>query len=138
MKKAVFMVIISLALQGFSQVKSGVYETKKTLDFEWVEGKQVGETYVYGKSLLLHITETGFRVYKKHTDTGKSFPFIYIGITSEGYYAYAVPFGDRFEMKDDLAVLFYNFNNETGWYQNSTEYRDLEYLRKHPDLSIKE
>lgn len=138
MKKAIFIVIISLALQGFSQIKSGVYETKQTIDFEWVDGEQVGEAYEYSKVILLHITETGFRVYKKHTDTGKSFPFIYMGITPDEWHVYAVPFGDRFEMKDDLAVLFHDFDDDTGWYRSTTEWRDLEYISSMPILDYEE
>jgi hypothetical protein len=132
MKKAIFLVIISLSLQGFSQVKTGVYQSNVSLDFEWNEGVQVGDGNVYNKPLLLHITNTGFRVYKKPNDTGNSYPIIYIGKDDEGFHIYAVPFGDRFEIDGETAVLFYNFDSSTGWYQNSIEYRDLEYISNVP------
>tara|TARA_R100001594_G_scaffold112134_1_gene147005 strand:- start:376 stop:798 length:423 start_codon:yes stop_codon:yes gene_type:complete len=133
MKKAIFLVIIFLALQGFSQVESGVYSVKETIDFEWDNGKETS-SYIYNKGSLMHITECGFRIYKKHSDTGASFPLVYIGLDSDGYYCYAVPFGDRFEINKDIAVLFYNFNNETGWYESSTEWRGLEYISNVPIL----
>lgn len=139
MKKAIFLVIISLALQGFSQVKTGVYKSDVSINFEWDKGIQMGDPYIYDKPLLLHITTTGLRVYKKHSDTGRSYSMIYMGEDEDGYHIYAVPFGDRFEINsDDTAVLFYNFDNETGWYQNSIEYRDLEYISNVPILDYEE
>jgi|TARA_R100000084_G_C4647655_1_gene147731 hypothetical protein len=138
MKKAIFLVIVSLALQGFSQVESGVYKAVEVLNFEWDNGIQVGDPYSSDYQDLIHITDNGFRAYKKHLDTGNSYPMIYIGLDKEGYHTYAVPFGDRFEMKDDFAVFFYNFNNETGWYMNSTEWRGLEYISNVPILDYEE
>jgi len=38
------------------------------------------------------------------------------------------------EVSGDMAVLFYNFNNETGWYKSSTEWRGLEYISNVPIL----
>ena len=135
MKKTIFLVIISLALQGFSQIKTGVYSSEMSINFEWAEGIQQGDSYVYNEPLLLHVTDNGLRVYKKHGDTGQSYSMIYMGKDSDDYYTYAVPFGDRFEIKNgDMAVLFYNFDNETGWYQNSIEYRGLEYISNVPIL----
>tara|TARA_R100000808_G_scaffold24739_1_gene57958 strand:- start:405 stop:821 length:417 start_codon:yes stop_codon:yes gene_type:complete len=134
MKKVIFLVIISLALQGFSQVKSGVYKINETLDFTWKNGEQVGDAYLSNEPFLMHIADNGFRIYRKHADTGNSYPMVYMGLDPDGYHIYAVPFGDRFEMKDDIAVFFFNFNNDTGWYESSTEWRGLEYVSKVPIL----
>ena len=133
MKKAFFFVFILLSFQGFAQVKTGVYSVNETVDFEWSNGEQVGD-YTSNSVNLIHITDWGFRIYKQSNDTGNSFSSIYIGVDSHGYHCYAVPFGDRLEVGEDLAVLFYNFNNKTGWYENSTEWRGLEYISNVPIL----
>ena len=138
MKKLIFLAIISLALQGFSQVKSGVYKVTESFDYEWNNGVQDGDVYVYSEPMFIHITETGFRVYMKHGDTGYSYPLVYIGKDPDGYETYAVPFGDKFEVNGNVAVLFYNFNNDTGWYENSTEWRGLEYVSNIPILDYEE
>tara|TARA_R100001443_G_scaffold93251_1_gene99819 strand:+ start:432 stop:848 length:417 start_codon:yes stop_codon:yes gene_type:complete len=138
MKKAIFLVIVSLTLQGFSQVKSGVYKAVEVLNFEWDNGIQVGDPYYSEYQDFIHITDNGFRAYKKRLDTGNSYPMIYIGLDKEGYHTYAVPFGDRFEIKGDFAVFFYNFDNETGWYMNSIEWRGLEYISNVPILDYEE
>ena len=111
MKKMIFLVILSLSLQGFSQVKSGVYRISEALNFEWDNGNPDGDVYSYDGPMFIHITETGFRVYLKRGDVGMSYPLVFIGKSSDGYYTYAVPFGDKFEIKNDVAVLFYDFNN---------------------------
>ena len=67
-----------------------------------------------------------------------SYPLVFIGKSSDGYYTYAVPFGDKFEIKNDVAVLFYDFNNDTGWYDSSTEWRGLEYVSNMPILDDEE
>lgn len=133
MKKAFFFVFILLSFQGFTQVKTGVYSVNETVNFEWSEGEEIN-SYISEGSRLMHITDWGFRIYRKHKDTGNSFPAIYIGLDSDGYHCYAVPFGDRLEVSGDMAVLFYNFNNETGWYESSTEWRGLEYISNVPIL----
>jgi len=138
MKKTIFLAIILLTLQGFSQITSGVYKSNETLDFTWSEGEQVGDAYVSENAGLLHITTNGFRVYKKHSDTGNSYPLIYMGLDSDGFHIYAAPPGDRFEVKNDFAVLFYNFNNDTGWYEGSIEWRGLEYICDSPILNYED
>ena len=67
-------------------------------------------------------------------ETGMSYPLIYMGKSSDGYYKYAVPFGDKLEINGDVAVLFYDFNNTTGWYYSSREWRGLEYISNTPIL----
>ena len=138
MKKTFFLVIILLSFQGFSQVQSGVYSVGETVSYEWDEGLPIGDGYEYSQKFLIHITNNGFRIYQKPNDTGTSFSLIYIGTTKDNYYVYAVPPGDRFEIGDNLAVHFYNFDNETGWYQSSTEWRDLEYISNVPILDYEE
>ena len=135
MKNLFFLMFVFFTCQVWSQVKTGVYKSEISMEFQWDEGVQIGSSNIYNDSLLLHITQTGFRVYKKEGDTGNSYPLIYIGQDSEGFNIYAVPFGDRFEMKeDDIAVLFYNFDDTTGWYQSSIEYRSLSFLYEDPIL----
>ena len=133
MKKLFCLIFILFAYQGWSQIKTGVYKSELIIDFEWNEGVEVG-SHIYNDSLLLHITENGFRVYKKEGDTGNSYPMIYIGQDSEEFHIYAVPFGDRLEINDNIAVLFSDFDNETGWYQSSREYRSLSFLYEKPQL----
>ena len=140
MKKAIFLVIISLTLQGFSQVRSGVYKGTERVEFMWKNGEQDGDTYYSESSFLLHITNNGFRAYKKPLDTGNSWPIIYIGKDRDGYETYAVPFGDRLEWSPerDVAILFYDFDNETGWYQKSIEWHGLEYISNVPILEYED
>ena len=138
MKKAIFLVIVSLTLQGFSQVESGVYKVQETYRFIFEEGVEIENTFASTKPMFLHISNNGFRVYTKNTDTGNSYPLIYIGTMDDGFESYAVPFGDRFEMKDDFAVLFQGFDNSTGWYTESIEWRGLEYISNVPILDYEE
>ena len=138
MKKAIFLVIISLALQGFSQIRSGVYFTNDVLDFKFVDGEQDGKAMVCSKDTYIHITETGFRLYGQKGDTGESFSLVYMGLDSDGYEVYAVPDGARLEYKDGFLVLFYNFDNDTGWYKNSTEFHDIVYLNNSPNLNYED
>ena len=138
MKKAIFLVIVSLTLQGFSQVESGVYKVQETYRFIFEEGVEIENTFGSTKPMFLHISNNGFRVYTKNTDTGNSYPLIYIGTMDDGFESYAVPFGDRFEMKDDFAVLFQGFDNSTGWYTESIEWRGLEYVSNVPILDYEE
>jgi hypothetical protein len=134
MKKAIFMVIISLSLQGFSQFDSGVYKISRTLKFTWENGEQKPGAQEYENSLYLHIASNGYRVYKDNGDVGDSYSTIYVGLDEDGYHIYAVPNGDRFEITDDMGVLFYNFDYNTGWYRNSIEYRGLDYIHNVPIL----
>lgn len=134
MKRAVFMVILSLALQGFSQIKSGVYHTDQSYKYSFIDGKQDGGPYFRNGDIYIHITDNGFRIYKQEGDTGNSYPLVYMNKDNEGYQVYAVPPGGRLEFKDDFMVMFYNFDDDTGWYQNSTEWHKLKYIRKGPEL----
>ena len=138
MKKTIFLVIISLTLQGFSQIKSGVYFTKEVLDFKFIDGQQDGKAMTNPDETYVHITEAGFRIYGQKGDTGESFSLIYMGLDNDGYHVYAVPDGDRLEYSDGFLVLFYNFDNDTGWYRNSTEFHDLVYVGDKPDLKYEE
>ena len=133
MKKLCCLIFILFICQSYSQVKTGVYQSELLINFEWSEGVEIG-SHIYNEPLLLHITDNGFRVYKKEGDTGSSYPMIYIGQDSEGFHVYAVPFGDRLEINDDIAIFFSNFDNDTGWYQSSSEYRSLEFLYEKPKL----
>ena len=134
MKNLFCLMFIVFTYQAWSQVKTGVYKSEMILEYQWEDGVQVGDTYQYRDPLLLHITENGYRVFKKEGDTGNSFPLIYIGQDADEYHVYAVPFGDRFEINDSMAVLFYNFDDTTGWYQSSIEYRSLRFLYEKPLL----
>ena len=134
MKKIVFLAIIFLTLQGFSQVKSGVYKVSYIYDYTWVEGEQDGNGFVEDSSSLIQITENGFRSYKKDTDTGEVFSLMYMGVMDDGFHSYAIPTTIRLEIKDDLAVMFYDFDTETGWFGKSKEFRGLEYLSEMPIL----
>ena len=91
MKKTIFLVIISLTLQGFSQIKSGVYFTKEALDFKFKDGEQDGEVIINPSETYIHITKTGFRLYGQKGDTGESFSLIYMGLDNDGYDVYAIP-----------------------------------------------
>ena len=138
MKRAIFLVIIFLSFQGFSQVESGVYITNEVYDFVFLDGEQVGPpNHNYGDTYI-HVLENGFRIYKKEGDTGESYPLVYMGMDNFGYQIYAVPFGNRLEFKDNFMVLFYQFNNNSGWYERSSEYHNLKYLRKEPILIYEE
>tara|TARA_R100000655_G_scaffold94544_1_gene136028 strand:+ start:330 stop:749 length:420 start_codon:yes stop_codon:yes gene_type:complete len=134
MKKMIFLAILFLSLQGISQIGTGVYQSSESIDYEWSNGEQTGDVYIYSEPMFIHISETGFRVYMNQWETGMSYPFIYMGKSSDGYYVYAVPFGDKLEINEDVAVLFYNFNNTTGWYDSSREWRGLEYISNTPIL----
>ena len=59
MKKAIFLVIVSLTLQGFSQVESGVYKVQETYRFIFEEGVEIENTFASTKPMLLHISSNG-------------------------------------------------------------------------------
>ena len=137
MQKEIFMVILSLSFQGFSQIKSGVYLTQEIYDFVFIDGEQLGNPKQSSKDTYLHITDNGFRIYTQEGDTGESYSLVFMGVDNTGYNIYAVPLGNRLEFKDDFMVMFHNFDNETGWYGNSTEWHKLKYVRKEPKLEYK-
>ena len=59
---------------------------------------------------------------------------MYMGVMDDGFHSYAIPTTIRLEIKDDLAVMFYDFDTETGWFGKSKEFRGLEYLSEMPIL----
>ena len=136
MKKTIFLAIIFLTLQGFSQsFKNGVYKVNKVVEFTWNEEHTEVEPYEYEREYLFQITDSGFRWYYQSDDTGESYSIMYIGVMKDGYDSFAVNPSSRLEIKDELAVLYFDFNGQTGWFESSIEFRDLEYLSKKPILS---
>ena len=135
MKKTIFLAIILLTLQGFSQnVKNGVYKVGEVIMYEWNEEQTEAESFVYERDYFFHITDNHFRWYYQSDDTGDVYNIMYIGVMEDGFDAFAVPFESRLEIKDELAVLYFDFDRDTGWFKSSLEFKDLEYFSKRPIL----
>ena len=134
MRKTVFFVIIILTLQGFSQVEKGVYTSKAMYEYEFNNGEQIGGGLSLKENTYIHFGECGFRVYVGSKDAGNTFPSVYVGKTEDGYEMYGLYPDDRAEYKDNNLYIFYNFNDDSGYYDSSTEFHGLEYIGGVPDL----
>ena len=134
MKKVILFVITALALQGFSQVENGVYTSKSMYEYEFESGKMISGGLTVEDNTFIHFSDCGFRVYVGSKDAGNTFPSIYIGETADGFEMYGVYPDDRAEFKDDNLYIFFNFNETTGYYDSSTEFHDLKYIGRVPDL----
>tara|TARA_R100001594_G_scaffold32965_2_gene61209 strand:- start:631 stop:1050 length:420 start_codon:yes stop_codon:yes gene_type:complete len=139
MRKAIFLVIISLALQGFSQdLNNGIYLSNECNIYTWEDGKIVKGTKMDDGQTYIHVTDLGFRVFMGPGQTGETFPSIYMGKDSDGYDIWGTYPDDRTEYRNNTLIMFYNFDVEQGYYTKSMELSGMNYLRENPNLEYEE
>ena len=134
MKKMIFIMLITLSFQGMAQIESGVYASNEFYNYTFNNGKSIDGGLVDTETTYIHVEENAFRVYFGEKDAGKTYHHMYIGKTGDGFEMYGVSRGDRMEYKDGVLLLFYNFNNETLYYDNSVEFHNLTYIGRKPNL----
>ena len=139
MRKAIFLVIISLALQGFSQdLTNGIYSSDECNVYTWKDGEITEGVSLDDDVTYIHVTDLGFRIFMGPGQTGETFPSIYMGKDVDGYEVWGTYPDDRTEYRNNTLIMFYNFDREQGYYTKSMEFTGMEYLRNNPDLQYEE
>ncbi len=134
MKKIIFIMLISLSLQGLAQIKSGVYCSNKMYEYSFINGQYDSGGLSGDEITYIHIEDYAFRIYTNPIDAGETYHSVYIGKTRDGYDMYGVSPGERMEYKDGKLIIFYNFNYETLYYDNTVEFHNLEFINRMPNL----
>ena len=133
------MVIISLALQGFSQqLENGVYVSNTYCQFYWDDGHIVDSGSLTKEDTYIHVTDYGFRIFQGPAQTGETYPSIYMGLDSDGFDIWGTYPDDRIEFRNNTLILLYEFDVEQGYYTKSMEMRNMEYLSDTPNLVYEE
>ena len=135
MKKIIFIMLITLSFQGIAQIESGVYTSNEFYKYNFENGEVISGGLIDDNTTYIHIEENAFRIYSQESDAGTTHHCVYIGETKDGYEMYGVSKGDRMEYKDGLFLLFYDFNNETLYYDSSIELHNLKYKSRKPNLN---
>ena len=125
MKNTIFLMLLALSFQGFAQIDSGVYTSNETWTFEWEdEGYEDNGGLIDEDPFFIEFSDYGLRLYMKEGDVGEMFPAMYVK-NMDGWEIYCIHPDERLEYKDGHIVWFYNFNDETGYYKNSTEFKNV-------------
>ena len=129
MKNAIFLMLITLSFQGLAQISSGVYTSNETWSFEWdKEGYEVDGTLMDEEPFFIDFSDHGFRIYLEEGDVGDMYPLMYV-TERDGWEVYSVYPDEKMKYKDGHMVWFYNFNNETGYYKYSTEFKNIKKVK---------
>lgn len=134
MKKMIFIMLVALSFQGVAQIENGVYTSSEFYKYSFDSGQVVSGGFVSDEITYIHIEDNAFRLYSQEWDAGTTHHCVYIGKTKDGFEMYGVSKGDRMEYKDGLFLLFYDFNNETLYYDSSLEFHNLKYKERKPNL----
>ena len=126
--------LITLSFQGVAQIDNGVYIANSMKEHTFVDCEYADTQVITQAEFYVHVSDCAYRVYSGERDAGQTFAYTYIGITKDGYEMYGVSPDDRLEFKDNELTLFFNFNNESGCYDNSIVYDNLKYHTSIPDL----
>lgn len=134
MKKIIFIMLISLSFQGMAQIENGVYKSNSMKEHSFIDCEYISTKIITQAEFYIHISDCAFRVYSSERDAGQTYPYVYIGVTKDGYEMYGASPDDRLEYKDGELTLFYNFSNASGCYDTSIVYDNLQYHTSVPDL----
>jgi hypothetical protein len=129
MKNTIFLMLLALSLQGFAQIKSGVYTSDETWVFKWDDqGYEDDGILMDEEPFFIEFNDYGFRLYMQEGDVGEMFPAMYVK-SMDGWDIYCVHPDERMEYKDGHMVWFYDFNSSTGYYNNSTEFKNMKRVK---------
>jgi len=121
--------LLALSLQGFAQIKSGVYTSDETWVFKWDDqGYEDDGILMDEEPFFIEFNDYGFRLYMEEGDVGEMFPAMYVK-SMDGWDIYCVHPDERMEYKDGHMVWFYDFNSSTGYYNNSTEFKNMKRVK---------
>jgi len=121
--------LLALSLQGFAQIKSGVYTSNETWSFKWDEdGYEESGTLMDEDPFFIEFNKYGFRLYMEEGDVGTMYPAMFVK-NEDDWDIYCVYPDERMEYKDGHLVWFYDFNSSTGYYNNSTEFKNIKKVK---------
>jgi len=125
MKKLFFLILLTFSFQVFSQIEPGIYTSNETWSFKWDENGYEDDGKLMDKEpFFIEFNDCGLRLYVKEGDVGEMFPAMYIK-NMDGWEVYCIHPDERLEYKDGHIMWFFNFNDETGYYTNSTEFKNV-------------
>ena len=129
MKNTIFLMLLALSLQGFAQMDPGVYTSNETWYVNWTdEGLENHGDLVDEEPFFIEVRDHGFRIYNKEGDSGSMYSAMYVK-NMDGWEVYSVYPDERMEYKDGHLIWFYNFNNSTGYYERSTEFKNIKRVK---------
>ena len=129
MKKLFFLILLTFSFQVFSQIEPGIYTSNETWSFKWDEnGYEDGGKLMDKEPFFIEFNDYGFRIYMKEGNVGKMYPAMYVK-NMDGWEVYSVYPDERLEYKDGHILWFFNFNDDTGYYMNSTEFKNVKKVK---------
>ena len=132
MRKAIFILLVTLTFQGSAQVKEGYYKSTHSVYLDYDSVGNVIESRTYEDATLLHIKNNGFRVLYEIHNWGVFYPWMFIKQAHDGNYLYTVYEEDacKINIEKGYFLYYYDFNDTTGFYNKGLNYINLKYIHE--------
>tara|TARA_R100001163_G_C4999012_1_gene148854 strand:- start:359 stop:778 length:420 start_codon:yes stop_codon:yes gene_type:complete len=135
MKNAIFLVLIALSLQGIAQVKSGVYQSSETIYLWYNQEGVVTHEEVVSEGTYFQVEQNGIRIFYEMPDYGVFYPWMYSRKDGDvNFYTIYEEDACKINVEDEYIIIFYDFNHDSGFYDRATEFNNVVFKQKKPDI----